>query len=69
MKSGKNAWIKPGAKVIVLGDDCWQAEAAGEILKVEGDQILVQVTETYWVTKSEIKQDASRTKHEPQAHS
>jgi uncharacterized protein (UPF0297 family) len=59
MKAGKNKWIKPGAKIIVKGDDCWANEARGEILKIEKDQILVRVVEEYWVTKHDIEEDST----------
>ena len=55
MKAGKNKWIKPGAKIIVKGEEYVSGDVEGEILKIEGDQILVQITDSYWVSKHEIE--------------
>jgi len=60
MKAGKRKWLKPGAKVVVRGDDCWQGDREGEVLKIERDQrgtrILVRVTEEFWVNKDEVEE-------------
>lgn len=54
-KAGKYKWLKPGAKVTVVGDDCWHGDASGEVVKIEKGQVLVRVVEEYWVSKEELK--------------
>ena len=55
-KAGKLKWLKPGAKITVPGDDCWQGEKHGEVVKIKDGQVLVRVTEEFWVHKDQLEQ-------------
>lgn len=55
-KAGKRTWLKPGAKVTIPGDDCWEGEKRGEVVKIEKGRVLVRVTEEFWVSKDELEQ-------------
>lgn len=56
MKAGKRKWLRPGVAVVVAGDGCQQPDVRGEVLKIEKGQVLVRVTEEFWVAKDQLKE-------------
>jgi hypothetical protein len=55
-KAGKRKWLRPGAKITIPGDGCWEGEKRGEVVRIENGQVLVRVTEEFWVHKGQVEQ-------------
>ena len=58
----KKRQFKVGDKIIVRGDDCWNGDKRGEILEIVSKKrtsfnILVRVTEEFWITEATIERD------------